>query len=161
MILFVPTYFLAVSLQPGTLKKEFDFIWIVDQLLAKGLHLDNLCVYDEVLKSETSFHCVICNNCVELFDHHCPFINNCLGSRNHKFFLLFIFGYLLFLLTLLAEIIRHTIELFINRLYDISGLTWLGVLLIIISLNLLVVGFQIQAQCKSMCKKPKMIRTEY
>lgn len=55
--LIVPTYLLAVSLNPGVVENKYNFIELVDGLLEKGLHLDNLCVYCEVLKSETSFHC--------------------------------------------------------------------------------------------------------
>lgn len=68
MICFVvalPTFLLASFLQPGFIKPEFDFIKLVDKLLDEGLHLDNLCVYDEVIKSETSFHCTICDKCVD------------------------------------------------------------------------------------------------
>ena len=35
-------------------------------------------------------HCGVCNNCVRGFDHHCSLLNNCVGSRNLKFFCLFI-----------------------------------------------------------------------
>lgn len=57
LLVVVPFYFVAVCKTPGHLKKKYDFMWLVDKMLSKGLHLDNLCVYDEVLKSETSFHC--------------------------------------------------------------------------------------------------------
>ena len=33
---------------------------------------------------------------MEKFDHHCSFINNCLGYRNHKYFLGFVFSYLIY-----------------------------------------------------------------
>lgn len=57
LLLMLPSYLLAVSLNPGKLSRRFDFIWLVDTFLEKGLHLENLCVYDRVIKSETSFHC--------------------------------------------------------------------------------------------------------
>ncbi len=113
--LVLPAYLLAVCLEPGKLQPKYDFIWLVDDLLERGLHLDNLCVYDQVIKSETSFHCQICNRCVENFDHHCPFINNCLGSRNHKYFLVFVFGYMVFLATLTVESFRHVADTYIYR----------------------------------------------
>lgn len=37
--------------------------------------------------------------CIEKFDHHCNFVNNCLGYRNHKYFLGFIFSYLIYFST--------------------------------------------------------------
>ena len=56
----IPAYLMACILNPGRPEKKYDFVELVDQLLEKGLHLDNICVYCEVLKSETSFHCQIC-----------------------------------------------------------------------------------------------------
>lgn len=141
--LILPAYLLAVCMEPGKLQRKYDFIWLVDDLLAKGLHLDNLCVYDEVLKSETSFHCQICNRCVEMFDHHCPFINNCLGNRNHKYFLIFVFGYLIFLVTLSVESFRHVTETYIYRdvTTTVVDFVWPSVLIMLILLNVPVLGF--------------------
>ena len=39
-----------------------------------------LCPDCEVVRTEYSRHCSICNKCVERFDHHCPWINNCVGT---------------------------------------------------------------------------------
>ena len=108
----LPLFVAAVMLEPGYLVPVYDFTRLVEVALEIGLHLDNFCSYCEVIKSETSFHCTICNRCVELFDHHCPFINNCLGYRNHKYFLLFIFLYPIYLLILLSEVLRHFIEIY-------------------------------------------------
>ena len=73
----------------------------------------NLCTYDEIIKTETSFHCMFCGRCVEYFDHHCPFINNCLGYRNHKYFLVFVFSYLVFITLIALETIRHLTETYV------------------------------------------------
>jgi len=110
-VIALPTFMLAALLDPGYIKSKYNFIELVDKLLDEGLHLDNLCVYDEIIRSETSFHCTICNKCVEKFDHHCPFINNCLGARNHNLFLVFIFTYTSFVILVFVETIRHLIEL--------------------------------------------------
>ena len=112
LIVCVPLFVLTVFLQPGYLRPYYDFTKLVEVALEIGLHLDNFCSRCEVIKSETSFHCTICNRCVELFDHHCPFVNNCLGYRNHKYFLSFIFIYSINLLIILFETIRHCVEMY-------------------------------------------------
>jgi hypothetical protein len=47
---------------------------------------------------------------VENFDHHCPFIDNCLGYRNHKYFIMFLFSFTMYLFFAMAETVRHVIE---------------------------------------------------
>ena len=49
-----------------------------------------LCADCEVVRTDRSRHCSICNRCVERFDHHCPWINNCVGLNNHGFFMSFL-----------------------------------------------------------------------
>ena len=49
-----------------------------------------LCADCEVIRTDRSRHCSICNRCVERFDHHCPWVNNCVGYNNHGVFLSFL-----------------------------------------------------------------------
>ena len=49
-----------------------------------------LCADCEVVRTDRSRHCSICNKCVERFDHHCPWINNCVGLDNHGVFMSFL-----------------------------------------------------------------------
>ena len=158
-LLFVcaPLFILTASLEPGYLRPIYDFTKLIDTALEIGLHLDNFCSYCEVIKSETSFHCTICNKCVEMFDHHCPFINNCLGNRNYKYFLAFTFLYSFCLLLLLIETLRHFVET-----YEESGWSCIytdsltTVNIILITLHIPVFFFQWRSQCSSLCKLPKL-----
>lgn len=112
LIVALMSFVITAALDPGYLKKKFDFIQLVQEFLEADKDLMNLCTYCQIIKSETSFHCQFCNRCTELFDHHCPFINNCLGLNNYKYFLVFVLSYFLFLLLVTFEVIRNEIDLF-------------------------------------------------
>ena len=126
-----------------------------------NLHLDNFCSYDEVIKSETSFHCFTCNRCVELFDHHCPFINNCLGYRNHKYFLVFLCSYALFLIIMFFETVRHFAEVFYRIGWScLKTDTTTSVIMIGLWLHMPILIWQLFMQCKNLNKTPRKLITE-
>jgi len=154
----LPTFVMAASLQPGYLEKIYDYILLVRTFIEKELDMDMLCTYCECIKSETSFHCMMCGQCVEMFDHHCPFLNNCLGFRNYKFFLVFIVSYFLFLCFGLGELIRRQLDLAVDAgnggFWKMSGLTWaVGIMF---ALPLPIIFFQVSSQCGSLCRKRKI-----
>jgi hypothetical protein len=68
--------------------------------LLKEVHPCEMCPDCQVMRSNRSKHCAICNRCVERFDHHCPWINNCVGVKNHNSFIVFIYSLVLTLIAL-------------------------------------------------------------
>lgn len=137
---------------------------MIDKALEQSISLDNFCSYDEVLKTETSFHCHTCGRCVEQFDHHCPFINNCLGYRNHKYFTLFVFMYAWFLLVVLLETLRHLAEVCsdisetgerVLNLQCFNTEKYMFLVLFLVFLNLPVIFYQVYSQIKNICAPRK------
>ena len=72
---------------PGVIKKDPDlnFLKLLDTLEASSL-----CPDCEVIRSPRCRHCVLCNVCVDRYDHHCPWVNNCIGKGNYGQFYLFV-----------------------------------------------------------------------
>ena len=38
-------------------------------------------------------HCIICNKCIDGFDHHCNWLNNCIGKLNYRPFVGLLLAY--------------------------------------------------------------------
>ena len=89
---------------PGYIKSP-KFVPFMDML--KIFDPEMLCSDCEIVRTDRSRHCSICNRCVERFDHHCPWINNCVGVGNHGVFLSF-------LLSMLALLGTNLISLILN-----------------------------------------------
>ena len=66
-----------------------------------------LCADCEVVRTDRSRHCSICNRCVERFDHHCPWINNCVGLNNHGVFMSFLLSMLTLLVTTFVSLVLN------------------------------------------------------
>ncbi len=102
-IFTVVFYLLTVFMDPGYVPTATNFQDLLENLIREGYHLDYVCVYCENLRPENADHCNFCNRCVQKFDHHCVFVNNCLGYRNHKWFILLLVSFTIFIIVLLIH----------------------------------------------------------
>lgn len=73
--------------EPGYLRKPKDVTFMK---ILEEFDPVLLCPDCEVIRTEKSRHCSVCNRCIERFDHHCPWINNCVGTNNHGIFVVFL-----------------------------------------------------------------------
>ena len=59
-------------------------------IVEKGEELENFCPYCLIRQNYKITHCLICENCVDEFDHHCFWVGNCIGKKNYELFFAFI-----------------------------------------------------------------------
>lgn len=136
LLIATVTFIVTAVIDPGVITPKFDFIPLVNEFLDLGIHVDQLCVFCEVIKTEQSFHCTICGHCVEQYDHHCPFLNTCLGQRNHKWFLVFLLTYSLFDIIVFIAVAWRFVSLtsaigFISAIHADWYNTALGILILV------------------------------
>ena len=48
--------------------------------------IEDYCIKCQIIQRYDTVHCLICNKCIEGFDHHCFWINKCVGAKNKKYF---------------------------------------------------------------------------
>jgi len=59
-------------------------------IVEKGEEAENFCPYCLVKKKFRSLHCLVCQKCVDEFDHHCFWVGNCIGKKNYTLFFIFL-----------------------------------------------------------------------
>ena len=85
-------YFILSFSNPGKMIRQYkDLLDIVE----KGEEVENFCPYCLVKKTYRSLHCLICQKCVDDFDHHCFWVGNCIGKKNYTLFFIFLIYILL------------------------------------------------------------------
>ena len=132
-------FYCLTLIDPGYVPLKKDFLGLMERLVDEELHLDYICINCENLRPENTMHCNYCNKCVQGFDHHCTFVNNCLGYKNHKYFLLFLFFFTLYIVAMIYHSILAMILIFDHRaIYDADEQS-IKQLKIIINIYLLIV----------------------
>lgn len=82
------------------------------------------CKVCKVFVTSSSKHCQICKKCIQAYDHHCKWLNLCIGSKNYRFFFLYIFASLSSDLTILITLIKiSTLDLFLSLQTIVDYLT--------------------------------------
>ncbi|XP_063718397.1 palmitoyltransferase ZDHHC9-like isoform X2 [Symsagittifera roscoffensis] len=106
-------------------------------------------------------HCRICDNCIEMFDHHCAYMGNCIGRRNYRFFYMYLLSMSILLVYDLVFSLYHLVHSLItkDKLVNteavltainclILGMTSMGVL-VFLSMHVYLVAYGLTASEES------------
>jgi DHHC palmitoyltransferase len=153
---FAVIFYCLTLINPGYVPAREDFIQVLQKMLQESLHLDYLCIQCENLRPEKTRHCNYCNKCVQGFDHHCTFVNNCIGYRNHKYFILFLVFFFVYLISLIAHSIVALVLFFsysVEQQHEKVEILKASINLFIVFVVLLhspVLLLQFYSQCKKL-----------
>ena len=87
---------------------------------------ENICIKCGIIKSSSTKHCLICDRCVENWDHHCYWLNTCISNKNFCKFKLFLYFTFIFLITNLlfyiysVYLILSAKDLFFQEIFNIE-----------------------------------------
>ena len=87
--LIVFLLFLLLSLSNPGIMKNVEYLNLLD-IVENGEEAENFCPYCLIRHKFRSKHCLICQKCIEEFDHHCFWVGNCIGKNNFMLFFIFL-----------------------------------------------------------------------
>ena len=90
LVFFLFTYLSFSDAGKLTNDKYTDLLDIVE----KGEDVEKFCPFCLVRKNYKTKHCLICQKCIDEFDHHCFWVGNCIGKNNYELF----FAFLIFII---------------------------------------------------------------
>ena len=109
---------------------------------------ENICIKCGIIKSSSTKHCLICDRCVENWDHHCYWLNTCISNKNFCKFKLFLYFTFIFLITNLlfyiysVYLILSAKDLFFQEIFNVevgSEVYYLVLALLISALIVLII----------------------
>ena len=86
-LVFILYSWLSLS-NPGKMV-NYEYRDILD-IVEKGKEVEEFCPICLVQSKYRSKHCLICQTCVDEFDHHCFWVGNCIGKNNYTLFFVFL-----------------------------------------------------------------------
>ena len=89
-------------------KNDITFEDLFIQCNFDKIKIKKICSKCKIIKKFGTKHCIVCDSCVEDFDHHCYWINKCINSKIIPEFLIFL---LITLLCLIINLIAFYFEL--------------------------------------------------
>ena len=60
--------------------------YLLNYLETEEQSIEDYCINCQIVQHLNTVHCLICNKCIEGFDHHCFWINRCIGAKNKNYF---------------------------------------------------------------------------
>ena len=110
---------------------------------------NNICIKCRIIKKEKTKHCIICNRCIENWDHHCYWLNSCINDKNYcKFkiflFLCFIFLFVNFLFYIYSIYLILTAKnLFFSEMFNIQikSLAYYFLIIIVVLIKIILSVF--------------------
>ena len=87
-------------------------------IVERGNEVDDFCPHCLVKTKFRSKHCLICQQCVDEFDHHCFWVGNCIGKKNYTLFFIFLIYILLNTLFTMAINIYYLISKIDNEVKE-------------------------------------------